>query len=293
MSARIQALLIAAVSLLLAMMAVVANTTERERAFERQQRGLQQTLVKGAAYAVSQRLLSNQQQAHLFVDEYRGLISQLAVTPQNEALRASIRERLQARFPDLFTFMITTADGRAILEDIETKVGQVCLHDIQHYSGQVASKGSKMVNQVFIHPNPVQYHYDLMVMMNPLDPNSLVFFTSLGPNGVMDVLKSHQIPGHQLMLVKKSDPSLIEVTTIGLRNELKRDIRLRKSEARRIHASESIPGADWQLIDLQDEGWAGEYRRGLWIEAAIVLLIYLISVALLVLIIFRLTRQRQ
>lgn len=63
--------------------------------------------------------------------------------------------------------------------------------------------------------------------MAPLYSNGTspgIFFISFYPSEIIDVLKTREVPGQNLMLVKQSGPSLIEVTSHGARDKLKRDI---------------------------------------------------------------------
>jgi hypothetical protein len=85
---------------------------------------------------------------------------------------------------------------------------------------------------------------------------------------------------------------LIEVTSQGARNKIKRDIKLNDDEKRNIKVYENIAGTDWRIVSLPDISYQKKYLKGLWTEAIIVLAIVTIALILLVIILSHGARKR-
>ncbi len=272
MPSRIWTFLIVSLLFVATAMTMIMYTKQRENAFLDQQVVVHEAIVHGTAFAVSEQILREQRNIQLFADEYRKLITRLAQYPTDEATRTSLNTRLQQRFPDALTFTITNSQGATILSDIDSLVGEVCRKEIADYYKLAKSAGAKAKNPVVIHPQPGNYHYDVMAQVG-----DIVFFVSILPKAVTEILRNHQLPGHELILVKKQDLSLIEIAAKGVRDVLVREIRLSQEERDRIRTAESVLGTEWRLIDLPEAKYAEEYQRQLWKEATMVLMILVLG----------------
>ena len=255
---------------------------ERLQEFEENSRVLQESVVKGAAYAINLQLLDKKRHVRLFAEEYARLFLQLSSHPKDEKTEANIKYRLQQRFPDFFTFTIADQNAMPILFDIESLVGDVCQIDLTQFSKDMGKNNRDVQNKVFIHPNPDHYHYDIMT---PLFTNGLgtsIFFISFYLKEITDILKTHELPGQNLMLVRQSKLNLIEVSSEGARDIIKRKIELSEDEMSRIEIYKNIPDSDWRLVSLPDESYKKNYIKGLWMEA--IAIAFSVSLALLLLI---------
>ena len=272
MASRIWTFMIVSLLFVATAMTMIMYTKQRETAFLDQQVVVHEAIVHGTAFAVSEQILREQRNIQLFADEYRQMITRLAQYPTDEATRASLNIRLHQRFPDALTFTITNAEGATILSDIDSLVGEACRNEIVDYYRLAKTAGAKARNPILIHPQPDNYHYDVMAQVG-----DRVFFVSILPKAVTEILRNHQIPGHELILVKKQDLSLIEIAAKGVRDVLVRDIRLSQEERERIRTAESVIGTEWRLIDLPEAKYAEEYQRQLWKEATMVLMILVLG----------------
>lgn len=263
-------------------MVLIMNTKQREEAFLDRQLAVHKAIVHGTAYAVSEQIHQEQRNIQLFAEEYRQMITRLAQYPADHATRTSLNTRLRQRFPDALTFTITNAQGSTILSDIDSLVGELCRREIVDYYKLAQSAGAKARNPVLIHPQSGNYHYDVMAQVG----NS-VFFVSLFPRAVAEILRNHEIPGHELILVKRQDQSLIEITAKGVRDVLHRDIRLSKQEQERIRAFENVKDTEWRLVDLTLPEFSEDYQRQLWKETIVVLLIVAVACLLMLMFVWR------
>ncbi len=282
MASRIWTFMIVSLLFVATAMTMIMYTKQRETAFLDQQVVVHEAIVHGTAFAVSEQILREQRNIQLFADEYRQMITRLAQYPTDEATRASLNIRLHQRFPDALTFTITNAEGATILSDIDSLVGEACRNEIVDYYRLAKTAGAKARNPILIHPQPDNYHYDVMAQVG-----DRVFFVSILPKAVTEILRNHQIPGHELILVKKQDLSLIEIAAKGVRDVLVRDIRLSQEERERIRTAESVIGTEWRLIDLPEAKYAEEYQRQLWKEATMVLMILVLGGLMMMMFVWR------
>lgn len=268
---KLPAATLALLMILIVTMVLIVNTVERVREFNRSQQQIQQAVVNGAAFAATRHIIEVKKTVLLFADEYRDLITRLAIYPQDETTRAALRQRLQQRFDNLFTFTIATPEGIPVLSDIETKVGTVCQRDLSEFSAAIA-KGHPLErkNRLIIHPNPSGYHYDVMV---PLTVSGVgrVFFVSFFPTGLAEIAATHAPPGHHLYFIRTDKADLIEIGAGGSRDVLGRDIHLTSDELSRAKAIKNIDGSRWQLVDVPDVALTADYERRLWLEVAMII----------------------
>jgi hypothetical protein len=110
---------------------------------------------------------------------------------------------------------------------------------------------------------------------------------------VTEILRNHQIPGHELILVRAQDLSLIEIAAKGVRDVLVRDTRLSQEEQQRIRTAENVIGTEWRLIDLPEPQFADEYQRQLWKEATMVLMILALGGLMMIMFAWRKNLRRK
>ncbi len=277
MITRLHLALIVALSIVFTAIVLVIFTQHREQDYYQQQLQIQKAMVEGAAKDISYRLTAQIKNARLFGDEYRELIRHLTRNPDDDYTFNVIEKRLQQRFPNVSSFTIASGRGVPLLEDVEARVGEVCQRDIASFSTEVKRVNKDVRNPVFIHPQAGNYHYDIMSSFEGKDGFNKVFFASFDPKPIQQILKSREIPGHRLMLVKTDDDTLVEVSSDGTRDIMAREARLTKEEQMSIKASKALPGTNWTMVDIQDSEYFKSYIDALWKEAGILLLIVALS----------------
>lgn len=276
---RFEIFLILIVFIVMTAIILIIYSMQREQEYKAHSLMTQQTIVNGAAYAISMKLLDKHRHVQLFVNEYARHLVQLHDNSNNEKVVDDLKTRLEQRFPDFFTFTITNKNGTPKLENIESLVGHACQTDLNDYAKRLGHNNVENRNKIVIHPQPFNYHYDIMAPLYTSGNNPSIFFISFYLNEITDILKTHNLPGQELMLVRQSDSSLIEITANGSRDKIKRDISLHAEEYKRINVSANIPDSDWRLIILPDIKREKQYIRALWKEAIII--IGLVTLALI------------
>ena len=288
---RIEIFLIAAIFILITAVILIIYTKQREQEFQTHKTLIQETTVNGAAYAINLQLQEKQRHVRLFANEYSRLFIHLNSFPSDEKTANDIKVRLEQRFPDFFTYTISSNEGVPKLMDIESLVGHACQIDIKNFAINVSKDKHTYQNKVFIHPQPFNYHYDIMAPLYNNGGSSHVFFISFYLTEIVDILKTHEIPGQSLILVRQSDPKLIEVTSKGARDKIKREIRL--SDIEKTTVSKNIPGTDWRLLNLADPTYEEKYLKGLWNEVMIILSIVSFTLLIVILLLIKLSENRR
>lgn len=289
---RLEVFLIAALFVLITAIILIVYTKQREQEFKTHNSIIQKAVVHGAAYAINLQLLDKHRHVRLFTDEYARLFLRLTNFPADEKTANNIKSRLQQRFTDFFTFTITDQNAMPVLQDIESLVGDACQLDLSNFAKNISSKNRESQNKVVIHPKPLNYHYDIMAPLYSNGRGASIFFTSFYLKEITDILKTHELPGQSLMLVKQSDSGLIEVTSEGARDKLSRDIRLTEKELGRVKVFENIPATDWRLVNLPDADYEKQYLQGLWKEAIIILFIVTLALFLLIVVLIKISGRQ-
>ena len=173
----------------------------------------------------------------LFASRERENIRLLSVDPENNLAREAIETGLKQYIPDYFAYTIADASGAPLLDDFEGNVGEVCRTDIRNFSQ------SRHPQELFIHPNPLQYHFDIMTPVKLSGNKPGVFFVSFKPNVLGQLLKNSELQSHQLMLLHSNDVGLIEITAEGARGNIERDIHLSEQEIESIDIQVDVPGS--------------------------------------------------
>ena len=290
---RFEVFFIASILILIIGIILTINTMDREQEFKAHNRDIQHAVVESAAYAINLQLQNKRRHVKLFLDEYSKLFLRLDRFPNDETTSNSISHRLQQRFTDFFTYTLTDSEGQPILMDIDSLVGEACQRDLDNFSGKVKRHDTQTNNEVFLHPQPLHYHYDIMAPLHLQGSNSRIFFASFYLDEIADILKTHEIPGQQLLLVRQSNPTLIEVSRQGARDKLDRNMELMDDEQTRILVFENIPETDWRLVNLPDANFEEQYVSGLWKEVLVILAILTLALFIMISLMFKISESKQ
>lgn len=279
-----------AVITLMAGLLVAWNAQHRITSFEQGQATIAEAAAKSAANEIELLIGEKRRLLRLFAGQYADEIAALTRAPDDEQLREDLEARVAAYFPQHFSVTIADQGGMPLLTDFEQRVGDVCLADIQTFAR------NDYLNDLFVHPNPEGYHFDIMapwstsgdVTGHPSDSQASahgVFFVSFKLDEVARLLRHSEIARHTLLLVKRSDPALIEIAARGGRNQLQRDPRLTEQELASIRYRRPIPGTLWDVAVLPNLSALAAYKRDTQVEAGgIMALFLLVSTAMLYLI---------
>ncbi len=233
------------------------------------QQHLAQQSTQGAARTIELYLNEIRRRVDLFSEENGEIISKLSQNPTDREMHEHFTNRVKRHFPDFFAYTITDGLGEVLLDDLEGKVANLCQTDIRQF---VAGGDQK----VFIHPNPVGYHFDIMSFWTNLVGDQGVFFISLNPDVLAHILANSQLHDHKLMLMHREKPDFIEITADGTRADLRGKTNLSPEEMARIEFSDAVDGSLWILADLPAANLFAAHKDLLWRRAGSIFLVFLL-----------------
>ena len=258
---------------------------ESNQGYLSSQEALMRHSTAGAARTISLYIGEIRRRVHLFAEEESDIIGELSRHPADEAMQEQFTDRVKRHFPDYFAYTITDERGNVLLDDFEGKVSEMCQADIQNFAA-----GNEQM--VFIHPNPVGYHFDIMTRWQTGDARKGIFFISFKPAILARILANSQLHDHRLILLHGNKPGLIEITDTGSRADLKDGITLNPDEMARIGASADVESSLWVLADLPEPGLSTAHKKLLQRQAFFIFLVFLFFSAAMYLLIRREERRR-
>ncbi len=275
----------------------VLQLTHREiSAFEDRHVSIIEIETKEAALAIEAFLAGQRRHVRTFALEKSGLLDAYSQNIEDPKLRAEIDESLARWFPDYFTFTIANVKGEDLVNDLEGLVGPACQQNIQEYVASIHRETAEhAVFQSVIHPQPHNYHFDVMAPWQGPDGLQGVFFVSFYPETVQKILSSHQSPGHFLALVHKQRDNLIEINADGARDHIstQRDIYLSKTEVANIRGQRDVGGSLWRVIGYLQPGLIGDFKQSHWLTAVMLLCLLLATAVMSVRFIVQTDKRRQ
>lgn len=220
-----------------------------------------------------------------FVVEKEPEIREILAYPDNWPAIDALQTSLRRMFRGALAFSVTGADGKPMFEDFDGLVGPVCQASMREYVTAM-DQGLGQIDIPPVHPVPDAYHFDLISPWGLDNGESGLFFVSMSPGRVAELLDAaEQASGARLLLVNRDDPSLIEVSSSGARDTLGESFRLQAQDRTPGHFVADLPGSHWQLMVLPDsEALAQEVRAVYTKVGALVAALLLISTVLLVVI---------
>ncbi|MEN8180514.1 MAG: EAL domain-containing protein [Pseudomonadota bacterium] len=216
---------------------------------------------------------------YLFTNYEKALIGRMAEEPENTEVASQLKERVLSYFPDAFSFTLADNNGNPLLDDFESRIGQMCQQEIINFT-------LELDHHPQIHPNFMQYHYDTMVQLE--SPEGYVFFVSFQTGSIQNLLRLSGRHKHNLVLLNTETSDLIEVTADGNRYELSLENPiLSLDEQRRILAERHITGTHWRLVDIGDPELVSEFATEAVDQAVLVFFAFLISSGIMLVLIMR------
>ena len=279
-------LVLIAVSLML-----LWNGQLRKNDFKRSEIEMMRSMTHATAIGIGSLLADRKNQIKVFVEDFDNQLTTIANNPDDDDLFDALNERLIARFPNVFAFTVAGVGGEPLIEDIEGLVGDICKVDIKKFARSNSKNSSFSFNNIYIHPQPFHYHYDIMMPWQFGSVQS-VFFVSFEADSLAKVLKRDQVPGYSLYILRTDETSLIEVSANGVRDVLERDIHLSKQEQDSIGYRFKIAGTLWEVVAIADPIVFATFINTMYLESFTVFAVVGL-VGLILVIIYRQTDARR
>ncbi len=220
-----------------------------------------------------------------FVLEKEEAVRAVLARPDDWTAVETLQASLRRMFRGAIAFSITAPDGRPLFEDFDGLVGPVCQAEMRDYARAIGEGRDDMAIPP-IHPVPGAYHFDLISQLPMSGGNAGLFFVSVSPARIAEILASaEQASGSRVLLVNRNDPSLIEVSSVGSRDALAGEFRLSEEALTLGHFIIDLPRTHWRLVVLPDADILASAMQGVYLTVGtLILVLLLISAVMLYLI---------
>ena len=247
--------------LLIASIVLVWGASSRESDFLQSQQHVVENSVIGASNQITQKITDLRQSVKLFAQKEKHTLKQVAQNPDNLDLYDSFVESVKSEFPDAVAITVANKHGVPYIEDFDGFILDICRFDIKKYSAV------RHPPEVFIHPNPLAYHFDIMVKVDIGLNEQSIFFVSFSPQLLSEILNNSELFSHQLLLIKRDSRGLIEVTSKGARDLLPAEkLYISDSQRQQIVHSHPVNHTSWELIDIPINDYLIKHTRGIWLS---------------------------
>ena len=259
------------VVLVIASLVLVWSASSREKEFINSQRNMVESSVNGVSNQISNKIQDLRQSIKLFAQKEKNLLVTVVKEFNNLDAYEELVEITKKEFPNAIAITIADQTGEPYIEDFDGFILDICLRDIKHFSGM------RHPPDVFIHPNPLAYHFDIMVKVDIGLGEQTIFFVSFSPDLISRILNNGELFSHKLLLLKDDDKGLIEVTSKGARDILPVDkLFLSEEEKDQVIYSRKVPNTSWKLVDRPINDYVAHHSREIWHET--IFIISLLSV---------------
>jgi signal transduction histidine kinase len=261
------------------------STNVRLREFNSYHQQTAESISRRLSFEIGSFIREQKRLAKVFVQSHQELIEDYIESPANIELEEKLSQEVKNFFPDHFAYTIADNNGIPIYDSLEGKIGDVCKSDIK----AMTVTGDY---QVHLHPNPIQYHFDIMTQVD-IGNRKTVFFASFPTSYISRLLAVASPVGHELLLLNASEDRLIEIMETG--DRLKRSLdnyHLTSEETERILTEEQVPGTDWILVDIHQPSLFVDYISQLLSTKLTILLLVLTLSAIMVVVLMKSERRR-
>jgi signal transduction histidine kinase len=195
--------------------------------------------------------------AQLFADAYSETFWQLNLEPGNESLFNELSDKLRVYLPNYNSMTVTDSQGKLLYDDFGEKVGKICRDDIDAYRENLD------VYKSYIHPGPTYYHFDVMVPWRYQGLRRGVFFISIMPEKISQIIRNSERDGYHLLLVRDDLTELIEVNNAGSRDLMDGKHHLTQQDQLESIEGAEISNARWIAKAVPDQNFISNKRDGI------------------------------
>lgn len=196
----------------------------------------------------------------------------------------NLKNALERRVPDMFTFTISNEEGTNILDEFNFRVGDICKIDIQDFVLNTYRQ------EIRIHPIPGGYHFGVMIPFVGFNNEVLVFFVSFIPREISRILESYTNPNYEIIVSSTLHQGLIEITEHGSRDMISEPFFLTD---RVVSSSIPIQGTVWESSVVPKPGLYSGYIKSIIADAAILFGLFVLTCTPMFVIIVRQFRKKQ
>jgi PAS domain S-box-containing protein len=224
---------------------LIWNAWSSHRSFVEQNNSLIKNSINGAQSEIQLQLNELRRSIVLVGERDHNLLRHIVKNPEDFDAYDKLVARVRSIFPESFAVTIADSEGVPFVEDYEGYIVQACKNDIRHFARE------RVPPDIYIHPNPFQYHFDIMQRVDIGLPKEVIFFVSFQPDVFAQVLKNSQLFQHKLYLLHREHKGLLEVHDEGSRQGLPESgFFIDKNTLADIKHKTEIAGTKWLLADI-------------------------------------------
>lgn len=243
---------------------LVWNNWVRQQDYMQQEYNTVKNSVNGTAREINILLNEFQRSVKLLGQRENLLLRKIANNPNDIDSYDLLVEKVKNVFPESFAVTLADAKGNPFVEDFDGFIVEICKKDISNFAHE------KHPPEIYIHPNPFLYHFDVMARVDLGFEEESIFFVSFRPDIIAKLLASSQLYQHKLILLKQDRPGLVEVVAEGSRQSLKEhQFFLTEKEIADITYSIPVDGTFWNLASLPRENIVKNHLYEIWGEVII------------------------
>lgn len=228
-----------------------------------------------------------------FAQSHAELLGRIVTNPDNETLQEDLAKQVEAFFPKHLAFTARRSDGEFVPDDLGEFVGEACRVDMHAFAARLAEDAddgdgshghhghARHAYSPFIHPQPFNYHFDISAGWESSGDEEGLLMISFPPEALVAMLRGHELPEHQLLLLRRDVPDLIEVTSTGSRETLDRDGRLSPAEADALGIRYPVEGTRWDVAYLPSVAFLAGYRNEAYFAAGFTSFVILLFMAII------------
>ena len=240
------------------------NTWVRQQDYLQQEFNSVKNSVSGTSREIVTLLNEFRRAVKLLGERETSLLKQIAHDPNDIDAYDTLVERVKNVFPKAFAVTLADANGEPFVEDFDGFIVEACKVDIKKFASE------QIPPEIYIHPNPLTYHFDIMVPIDLGFDKESIFFVSFKPDVISRLLASSQLFHHRLVLLKQDRPGLVEIVAEGVRKNLDVDeFFLTEEEKNNISFTAPVEGTLWNLASLPKENGISRHLLNIWIEVFI------------------------
>lgn len=241
--------------------------------FKAHQDAIMADSAKGAAATISREVGRLHVSTALFAKQQAPLLAELAKHPNDAGLKDELGRRLDSVFSNVISFSMVDDFGALLLPNPQQIIGPRCQNDIARYVVYEADTPDSVYTpstHFTRDGNKFQQHFDIIVK----NPQGGFFFLGIHASTLQQLLKLHELTGHQLVLLS-GDKTLNEDLTVdtGLRSAM--DLPpLGAAEVAQLRGLTAIPNTSWKLAARPRPGFFEEAAQQVWRDMIIYWLIF-------------------
>jgi diguanylate cyclase (GGDEF)-like protein len=237
--------------------------------FQQRQDEMMRTSVKGAVATLEREVRSLHRVAALLARQQLSTLAALMRQPGSAALQATLEQAVGKAFDDVYTHTVADGVGNVLLPDPRKQMGPLCRGDLRGYA-LARTRNPLTTYSPNLHPNRVDgqfgRHFDIIVQ----NEQGGYFFVGIRAAHLQTLLRQHELPGQQLLLVSGSDGELRENLSVDSGLSANKALPLLSEDAvKQLRGLQAVSRTAWKLAARPRPEFFEARAREIWRDAGL------------------------